>query len=446
MIRFLHTARPVAFLAALSSPLIAQQRPAIRQLGAVTAKSTETFNNIASVRALSNGSVLVNDVQGRRVLLFDPALSKFTIVADSTSATANAYGGRQGALVAYRGDSSIFADPSSVSMLVIDPAGKVTRVVAIPRAEDANTIGSPVGNASFDASGRLVYRAGLRFGGPGGGGTRTIIAGPGGGGPNAIPQFPEPPDSALIVRVDLATRKLDTVGVIRTPKIKLETKTDERGGISISSLINPLPVVDDWTITSDGAIAFVRGKDYHVDFVNPDGTRVSAAKIPFDWQRMTDEDKVAFIDSVKAARERLGANAPTPLTGAPPAGGGGGAPNVQIFIGPGGPGGGSGGAARPGTGTPQFNFIPANELPDYKPPFFAGSVRADTEGNIWVRTIPTAAIAGGPVYDVINRKGELVERVQVPANHTIVGFGPNNSVFLLNRDGATATLEKAAVR
>ena len=73
-------------------------------------------------------------------------------------------------------------------------------------------------------------------------------------------------------------------------------------------------------------------------------------------------------------------------------------------------------------------------------------MRADTEGNIWVRTIPTAAIAGGPVYDVINRKGELVERVQVPANHTIVGFGPNNSVFLLNRDGATATLEKAAVR
>ena len=445
MIRFIHSVRLLAILAVISSSVAAQQRPAIRQLGAVTAKSTETFGTITGVRALSNGSVLVNDVAGRRVLMFDPALSKFTVVADSTSATANAYGGRVGSLIAYKGDSSIFADPSSVSMLVIDPAGKVTRVVAMPRAEDANTSGGLVGNAAFDASGRLVYRAGLRFGGPGGG-ARTIIGGPGGGA-NAIPQIPEPPDSAFIVRVDLATRKLDTVGVIRTPKIKLETKTDDRGGISISSLINPLPVVDDWAITSDGTVAFVRGKDYHVDFVNPDGTRVSAAKIPFDWQRMTDEDKVAFIDSVKAARERLGANAPTPLTGAPLAGGGG-SPNVQIFIGPGGPGGGPGGGQpRAGVGAPQLNFIPAAELPDYKPPFFAGSVRADMAGNIWVRTIPTSAIAGGPVYDVINRKGELVERVQVPVNRSIVGFGPDNSVFLLNREGTgPATLEKATVR
>ena len=161
MVRFIHAAPSLALAAVVSSPLAAQQRPTIRQLGAITAKSTETFNSVASLRALSNGFVLVNDVAGRRVLLFDPTLSKFTVVADSTSATANAYGGRIGSLIAYKGDSSIFADPSSVSMLVIDPAGKVTRVVAIPRAEDASTIGSPVGNATFDASGRLIYRAGL---------------------------------------------------------------------------------------------------------------------------------------------------------------------------------------------------------------------------------------------------------------------------------------------
>jgi hypothetical protein len=94
----------------------------------------------------------------------------------------------------------------------------------------------------------------------------------------------------------------------------------------------------------------------------------------------------------------------------------------------------------------QLNFIPASDLPDYKPPFFSGSVRADTEGNVWVRTIPTTAIAGGPVYDVINGKGELIERVQIPANRTIVGFGPNGAVFLVDREGTTATLEKATVR
>ncbi len=382
---------------------------------------------------LSNGSVLVNDVQGRRVLMFDPALSKFTVIADSTSATANAYGGRVGSLVAYRGDSTIFVDPASVSMLIIDPAGKVARVMAIPRAEDANAIGSPTGNATFDSEGRLIYRTGAR---------RTFVGRPGPPVAGGIPAIPDPPDSAFIVRVDLATRKVDTVGVIRTPKIKLDVNRDDKGNVSISSQINPLPTVDDWAVTSTGAIAFVRGRDYHIDFVNADGSKVTAAKVPFDWQRLTDEDKVAFIDSLKAARERLGANAPTPQFGGGALGGG--APQMRIVIGNGGPGGGPGGG--PPGGQQQLNFIPASDLPDYKPPFFAGSSRADNSGNLWVRTIPTTGMTGGPVYDVINGKGELIDRVQVPATASILGFGTNGEVLLLNRDGTTATLEKASIR
>ena len=99
-----------------------------------------------------------------------------------------------------------------------------------------------------------------------------------------------------------------------------------------------------------------------------------------------------------------------------------------------------------GGGQPNVNFIAPSELPDYKPPFFANSVRADAEGNLWVRTIPTKLIAGGPVYDVINREGKLVDRVQVPANRTIAGFGPDGSVYLVSRDGSTMTFERARVR
>jgi hypothetical protein len=93
-----------------------------------------------------------------------------------------------------------------------------------------------------------------------------------------------------------------------------------------------------------------------------------------------------------------------------------------------------------------MNFIPPSELPDYKPPFLSGSTRTDTEGNLWIRTIPTSAIPGGPVYDVINKKGELVERVQIPVGRSIVGFGPGGAVYMLNRDGTTATLERASLR
>jgi hypothetical protein len=47
---------------------------------------------------------------------------------------------------------------------------------------------------------------------------------------------------------------------------------------------------------------------------------------------------------------------------------------------------------------------------------------------------------------VISRKGELVERVQVPENRTIIGFGSGGAVYLLNRDGATSAIERASIR
>jgi hypothetical protein len=433
-------------VAATASLAAAQQRPPIRQLGAVAAKSTEALGGATGIRQLSNGKVLVNDVAKRRVLMFDPSLANFAVIADSTSATANAYSGRIGGLIGYRGDSTIFVDPTSLSMLVIDGSGKIARVMSVPRPQDAIMLASgPTGGAAFDASGRLVYRAPPNFGRP------NI-------GPNGSFTPPDIPDSAAIVRIELASRKLDTLGFIKTPKIKFDVSRDDNGGMRITTQINPLPVVDDWAVLADGSVAFVRGHDYHVDFTNADGTRTSATKLPFDWQRMTDEDKSAFVDSLKAARARQGPNAPMIAFGGGAAAGGGavggGAPQMVIIGGPAAPGGGGppggGPNVRAGAGgngpNVQLNFIPASELPDYKPPFFAGSTRADTEGNLWIRTIPTSKIVGGPVYDVVNRKGELVDRVQIPVDRTIIGFGPDGSVYLGARDGTSVYLERAKLR
>jgi hypothetical protein len=425
--------------AILASAVGAQQQPPIRQLQPVAARSSVGWSNIIGVRALPAGRVLVNDVAGRKVVLLDSTLSPVTVVADTTPATSTSYSGRIASIVPFRGDSTLFIDPQSMSMVVVDPNGKMTRVMALPRSEDAGVLGGPLGaTAAFDAKGRLVYRSQFRFfrsGPPPANGT--------------MPSMPTPPDSAAIVRVDLTTRQLDTVGVIRIPKINMQVSQDEKGNMRITSEVNPLPVVDDWAVLPDGAIAFVRGRDYHVDFLNPDGTKTSAAKIPFEWQRLTDEDKVAFIDSVKAARARLAST----QQGAPAGGGGtaghqpdgpdGGA-RVMIQMGPGGPDGGGRGN---GAGTqPQLNFVSPSELPDYKPPFFANSVRADAEGNLWIRTIPTRQITGGPVYDVVNREGKLIDRVQIPAGRTIIGFGPGSAVYLVSRDGSSVTIERAAAR
>jgi hypothetical protein len=425
----------------LGSSVAAQSPPPIRPLAPVVAKSTETFTSFVTVRALSDGRVLVNDLAKRRVVLFDSTLASFTVVADSTAATGNAYSGRSANLIAYRGDSTLFVDAQSLSMLVIDPAGKVGRVMSVPRAEDAGSLSGPIGGAiGFDRSGRLVYRAFPRI-------QRRMPS------PDGAFTPPEMPDSAPVVRIDLATRQLDTVGFIKTQRPNMQMSRDADGRMQMSMTVNPLPVVDDWAVLSDGSVAFVRGRDYHVDWVNPDGSRTSSPKMPFEWQRLTDEDKVAFIDSVKAARERMVAagggqfvmgGAAAAGSAAPPPPGGA----VVIVQGGGPPGGAAGGTPTRSqqVNAPRVNFITPSELPDYKPPFFAGAVRADMDGNLWIRTIPTKAIPGGPVYDVVNRERGLVERVQVPAGRTIIGFGPGGVVYLANRDGSTTYLERAKVR
>ena len=93
---------------------------------------------------------------------------------------------------------------------------------------------------------------------------------------------------------------------------------------------------------------------------------------------------------------------------------------------------------------PPLTMISPSELPDYKPAFAPGSTRADTEGNLWIRT--SQNVDARPVYNVINRKGELIDRVQLPANRVLVGFGAGGVVYLAVRDGTTAHLEKARVR
>ena len=422
--------------------------PPVRQLGPVAAVSKDSLAAVSGIRTLPNGRVLVNDIFGRRVVLLDSTLSLVTVVADTTSATANAYGVRPGGLIAYHGDSTLFVDPASLSMLLIDANGKIGRVMSAPRAQDIGfLIGGPFGAPGFDPSGKLVYRAPPNF--------AAFARGP---GANGLPPIPAIPESAAIVRFDLASRRLDTATFFRTPKVVMNVTRTNDGNVRVLPQINPLPQGDDWALLPDGTIALVRTRDYHVDFLSPEGKLTSAPKISYPWERLTDSAKVAFIDSARVAIEKLRASG---QFGFGLGGGGGG---VQVTVG--GPAGGAAGAgarggsdganrttvtttAGPPTGPggaqlPPLQMIPPTDLPDYKPAFVPGSTRVDAEGNLWVRT--TQNIDGRPVYNIINRKGELVDRVQLPANRTLVGFGEGGAVYLAVRDSGVVRLERARVR
>jgi hypothetical protein len=433
--------------AVLSSVASAQQAPPpVHPLGPVLATSTEPLGSVSQVRALPGGRVIVHDLTGRRVLLFDSTFTNVSVIADSTSATGDAYGSRLGGLIAYRGDSSLFVDPQSLSMLVIDPNGKIVRTMAAPLPKEVNQlIGGQNGTPGFDAQGRLVYRAQLR---------PMRFAQPSPSGDFQIPQLPE---SSLVVRVDLKTRKVDTAATFRIPKFSLNITRDDNGRVMVTTTVNPMPWTDDWALLSDGTLAIVRGQDYRVDLVAPDGKVTAGPKLPFDWQRLSDDDKAAIIDSTRTAMEKLRAAQMAQNEAANPeaakadsaskAGGrqrvqadGGG--NMTVTIN--GRGGGPGGALPAGFTLPPLQFVAPSEMPDYRPAFRQGAARGDADGNLWIRT--SKVLNGGTVYDVIDNKGELTDRVLVPRGRVIAGFGPGGMVYMGVSDGVITHLERARAK
>ena len=365
--------------------------------------------------------VLVNDITARRVLLLDSTLSHAVVVADTTSATANGYGAYAGTLIRYRGDSALFVDPSSLSMFVLGPAGAVARVMAIPRPNDIQgLVGGLFGTPGVDPRGRLAYYSGT----PAGSvqiirrGSR-IPVGP--NGPIPYPDDNEHIDSAFVVRVDPGMRVVDTVASFKITKFNRIVKTDAAGVIlRIETTPDPLPLIDEWAVTPDGVIAVVRGRDYHVDWIGADGGRSSSARLPFEWQHVSDERKQVLIDSavtalqttlddlLRRAQSSAGGSRGSSGRGGGSSGSGGASP---------------GGAALPTGSVPNVATPPRlGDLPDYAPPFLSGSSHADADGNLWIRT--TTLVQGQPVYDVIvNRRGALIDRVQLPPFRTIAGCG-----------------------
>lgn len=252
---------------------------------------------------------------------------------------------------------------------------------------------------------------------------------------------PMPPESTAVVRFDFASRRLDTVTFLRTYTQRILPQTSKQGDnvtTWLTQILNPMPLVDDWAVLSNGDVAIVRGQDYHVDLFDGSGHRTSSPKIAFAWRRLLDADKSALIDSSKALRARLIAqgisigHAAAPASGTEPVA----STSVQISDTRG------SGSSTADPDEPPVQYVEPEELPDYQPAFASGGVRADADGRLWVRTIPPQPLAGGAIYDVIDHGGVLIDRVQVPRNSAIAGFGAGGAIYLVQRDGKDLRLER----
>ena len=93
-----------------------------------------------------------------------------------------------------------------------------------------------------------------------------------GGATTITPEFP---DSVPVVRFELSARSLDTAGFFKVNRPNMQVTQTANAGMMMTSTVNPIPTVDDWALLSDGTIAFIKGADYSIHWVAPDGSRTS---------------------------------------------------------------------------------------------------------------------------------------------------------------------------
>ena len=374
------------------------------ELPSASARSADRFASVLGIRQVAGGKLLVNDAGSRQLKLLDSTLAHATLVSDSTPGTPTSYGSMAVPLIRHLGDSSLFPDFSARALLVLDGAGRVARVAAPPNPNDLISIIG--GFSATDPQGRLVYRSAL-----------ALPPGRPGMTPATLP------DSVPIVRADFERRQVDTVARVyaRLGNSQSVDRSDP-SQVRIRLTLNPLPALDEWSLLSDGTVAIVRARDYHVDWVSPTGVVTSSPKLPFDWKRLTDDDKQRLIDSTRVARE----TAQKRIDSAYNAGGSAGGSR----------GGRGGGGEGPPPTAPQtiLVFPPLSEIVDYYPPIRRGAAMSDLDGNLWILPTSSAQSRNGElVYDVVNVKGDF-HRVRLPVGRSIAGFGKGGVVYLQSGD------------
>jgi hypothetical protein len=276
------------------------------------------------------------------------------------------------------------------------------------------------GNVGFDAQGRMLYVLQVR-----GANSYTVRSGETG------PWYMTAPDSSFLVRFDLGLRKLDTIGILRSARNRAVITRNEGGGTTFTQTVYPIQVVDDWTVMPDGTLAMIRGRDYHVDWLGPDGQWSATPKVVFEWEHLDDSTKRTLVDSA-VTRTQFFIDSLNQARAAADAANGS----------------GNGRGGRGGAGSPSFRqvYMGADlaDVPDYRPAIRQAATRADADGNLWIRT--TLIIDKRVVYDIVNRKGELIDRVQLPRNRGLAGFGPGVIYMSVLDSLKVAHLERARIK
>lgn len=379
-------------LVASATPLLAQTVPT-RTLSKPDAEFSEPFTQVAGVRELKDGRVIVIDPRDKTVQVVDLARGTATKLGREGSGPGE-YGIPM-RLLPLPGDTTAISDMLNNRLLLINPNASVGGFVdlnAPPPPSSGREGGRGEGQRMMmiggnmptmsDSKGRMYYQ-GPAF--------RMTDAGP------------QAADSVPMIRWDRASGKRDTLAWLRLPQNANQiTSRGGRGNQQVMVRMGggpPFNGADQMIVAPDGRVAVVHHDPYSVDYVSETGQRTRGQPIRYDRQRITEGHKAEWREVQKSA---------TGLTITNDNG------RRSATIGP--------------AGQQQDPEVWGG---DYMPPFLTQALNFSNEGYLWIRR--TGPAGQPPTFDVIDRAGKLVQKVVLPKRSRLVGFG-NGAVYTVRLD------------
>lgn len=323
----------------------------------------------------------IRELPGGRVLAADP-LSQVLLSIDLVAGTADTLGGVGPGPQEYEqpdrvlwmpGDSTLLVDLGNTRLTVVAPDGTFSSAFSMVHVNEEGDA-SVMFPRHLDARGHIYYRS------------QAV-------GPSALR------DSAAVLRLDRATGRIDTVGVV-----KLAERERRDLGDRISLALRPFSPQDGWAVARDGRVALVRSGDFSVALVAPDGSTVVGPPQEYEPVRVGQGEKEEWVDG------RLSGGLAMSI-------GGRAGPQLSMRR--------TGGSDRDPPPIESYNW------PDVLPPFRAGSIAITPSGDLWVeRYVPSGA---APVMDIFDSSGERTYSVSLPEGRQLIGFG-DGTVYLTRTD------------
>ena len=358
-----------------------QGEQGVTTLGEAEAGYEEAFSVVSTVRELPDGGVLVAD-----------ALGQVLVRLDLATGTADTLGSVGEGPAEYRQPDAVWPMPGGKTLLVDLGNGRLTELS--PELEFGVTRPYAVGELgpgrelvlaipqAVDNQGRLYFRS---FGRMGGDGMAS--------------------DSAYILRLDLESEVVDSVG-----RIKLTgTTTRTTGGPNNQNTqVSPIPLsaADAWGVAPDGRVAIARSGDYHMDWIGPGGSVTSGPAVAYEAVPIGRAEKEEW----QHARSETGGGMGIAVTMV----------NNAMTM-----------TATRGGASSDDDDLDRYDWPEVKPAFYGRPIPVDRGGRAWVRRHREAGEL--PAYDVFGASGAREMVVELSAERRVVGFG-DGKVYVVRMD------------